>query len=620
MRRFNPILLLFSGLFPLNLSGQDVFEEVRDSLPDTAPVDTLAVDSIREERFRLVQSSVLEIDTTHSIYFWNITERTGEIIPAHPDTSLTDYFNRTNVEGQGISVAYLGNLGLPAESRIFFERDDRSQFMFSDPFYAYLKTPGRFNFLNTKIPHSNLSYQRAGDRAVREERFQALLALNAGKKVNLGFNVDYLYARGFYASQAAKHLDWVGFGNYISDRHQLHAFFNSADYTHAENGGIEDDRWISHPDYMDDRVSNTREIPTRMSDVWNHLKGKHAYLNYHYNLGFERKTRTDSGEVVSRFVPVSSIIYTLDYKDRKKNFYSTRNLVDDYYNQTDFFRDGRLVNDSTSYWMLSNTFALSLREGFKQWAKFDLTAFLTYEMHHFTTMDSIAGDNKEKRSTLYIGGELLKRTGKILRYRVQGRQGILGNNLGELDVSGNIETRIPVWGDTASVTAKAFIKNLAPAYYENRYRSKYFWWDNHFEKVTKVFVGGNIDIPHTKTNFGLGVENVSDYIYFDKTGYPRQHNENIQILGVFLNQNFKLKALHWDNQLAYQKSGNSDILPLPDFSAYSSLYVDFRIAKVLTVQMGINAHYWTKYYAPAYEPATQQFKLQDEIKVGNYPL
>jgi hypothetical protein len=36
--------------------------------------------------------------------------------------------------------------------------------------------------------------------------------------------------------------------------------------------------------------------------------------------------------------------------------------------------------------------------------------------------------------------------------------------------------------------------------------------------------------------------------------------------------------------------------------------------------MGINAHYWTKYYAPAYEPATQQFKLQDEIKVGNYPL
>ena len=28
----------------------------------------------------------------------------------------------------------------------------------------------------------------------------------------------------------------------------------------------------------------------------------------------------------------------------------------------------------------------------------------------------------------------------------------------------------------------------------------------------------------------------------------------------------------------------------------------------------------TSYYAPYYEPATQQFQVQDEVKVGNYPL
>jgi hypothetical protein len=613
---------LFWGFFPFNLSAQDIFEEVKDSLLNVDPEDTLSVDSIRENQLDNIQYPVLEIDTTNSIYFWNITERTGEIVPVRPDTFLTDYFNRTNVEGQGISVAYLGNLGLPGESRIFFEREDRSQFMFSDPFYAYLKTPGKFNFLNTKIPHSTISYQRAGDRAVREERFQALLAFNVGKKINLGFDVDYLYARGFYTSQAAKQLDWVGFGNYISDRHQLHFFFNSSDYTHAENGGIEDDRWISHPDYMDGRISNMREIPTRISDAWNHLKGKHAYLNYHYNLGFEREIRyeTDSGEVIKQFVPVSSIIYTFDYKDRKKKFYSTGTSIDDYYNKTDFFKDSRLVNDSTSYQALSNTLALSLREGFRKWAKFDLTAFLTYEIRNFTTMDSIAINNEDQQSTVYIGGELSKRTGKILRYGAQGKQGIIGNNLGDFDISGSVETRIPIGKDTASIHAEAFIKNLTPTYYENRYRSKYFWWDNHFRKVTKAFIGGSLDIPHTKTHVGLGVENINHYIYFDNTGYPQQCNENIQILGVFLNQNFKLKALHWDNQLVYQKSGKSDILPLPDFAAYSSLYVHFRIAKVLTVQMGVNAHYWTKYYAPAYEPATQQFKLQKEVKVGNYPL
>ncbi|GHT61520.1 hypothetical protein AGMMS50239_12610 [Bacteroidia bacterium] len=41
---------------------------------------------------------------------------------------------------------------------------------------------------------------------------------------------------------------------------------------------------------------------------------------------------------------------------------------------------------------------------------------------------------------------------------------------------------------------------------------------------------------------------------------------------------------------------------------------------MLTIQLGANAHYFTRYYAPGYEPATQQFKVQNEVKVGNYPL
>jgi hypothetical protein len=612
---------LYSFFFPFILSGQDISEELRDSSLNVNPIDTLLTDSVRDNRLSHIQAPVLEIDTTGSIYYWNITERTGEIIPARPDTFLTDYFNRTNVEGKGLSVAYLGNLGLPMESRIFFERKDRSHFMFSDPFYAYEKTPGNFNFLNTKIPHSNVSYQRAGDRSVREERLQALLALNIGKKINVGLDVDYLYARGFYNSQSSKHLEWTFFGNYISDRHQLHVFYNPSDYTNAENGGIEDDRWISHPDYMDRRVSGTQEIPTLLSNVWNQLKGKQAYLNYHYNLGFEKESKQEgeTGETVKQFIPVSSIIYTIDYKEKKKNFYSTGTLIDDYYNKTNFYNEDRLLNDSTSFWSVSNTLALSLREGFSDWAKFDLTAFITHDIRNFLLMDTIAVNKEANQSSTYLGGELLKQTGKVLRYRAQGSFGILGDNLADLNLSGSVEVRIPFWGDTASVQANAYIKNLNPAYYENHYRSKYFQWDNDFKKVKKVFIGGNIDIPHTKTNFGLGIENVTDYIYFDKTGYPKQYNA-VQVLGIFLNQNFKFKALHWDNQMAYQKSSEPDILPLPDFTAYSSLYIHFKIAKVLTIQMGVNAHYWTKYYAPAYEVATQQFKLQDEVRVGNYPL
>lgn len=570
--------------------------------------------------------SVAAIDTTKNINYWRITERTGEIIAAQPDTALTDYFNRTNVEGLGLSVANMGNLGLATESRIFTERADRSEFMFLDSYYAYKQTPGKFNFINTKIPYSNISYQTAGSRVNKEERLLALLALNIGKKLNVGFDVDYLYARGYYQYQSAKHLEWVFFANYINDRHKLHLFVNPFDYTNAENGGVTNDNYISHPDYIDNREFNSDEIPTNIKDTWNKQKGNHIYLNYHYNLGFEKQTNklTEDGDTIMQFVPVSSIIYTLDYKNTDRRFYAKEGSgLDEYYSNVDWLENNALVNDQTSYWNLRNTVGLSMREGFTSWAKFDLTAFLTQDFRNFTLMEKNGIDSEENQNATYVGGELAKRTGKILRYDAQGSFGVLGYNLGDINLSGHVETRIPVLKDTASINLNASLKNLSPTYYENHYHSKYFWWDYDFSKVKKVFLGGNITIPHTRTKINIGVENITDYIYFDENGYPKQHSGDIQVFAAGLEQNFKLRALHWDNQLTYQTSSEEIILPLPDLSLYSSLYIQFAIAKVLTVQLGANVHYWTEYFSPTYEPATQQFRLQKEaekVKAGNYPL
>ena len=624
---------------PLSADSLQIIPMLSADSISTPPTDSLFVPALlpdsaaRMRNFKNVEALVSSIDTTQKINYWRITGRTGEIIPACPDTLLTDYFHRTNAEGAGIAVAYLGNLGSPMESRLFFERADRSQFMFNDPFYAYMKSPEKFDYINTKIPYSNIAYQRAGSRILMEERIKALLTTNLGKKVNVGIDVDYLYARGNYQSQSAKHLEWVFFGSYLSDRHRLHLFVNPADYTNAENGGIIDDRNITHPTIQGSNYT-PRDIQTRLglgsqNTVWNRIQGNQAYLNYRYNLGFERETDfvDEEGDTIKQFIPVSSIIYTFHYKDNQKKFYTTDSAsVARYYVEnldskfTDFF-DGRNggVQDSTSWWSLSNTFALSLREGFSNWAKFDLTAFLTQDVRSFTMMTLDTISETETVYATYVGGELAKRRGKILRYQAQGSFGLLGENLGDLNLSGTIETRIPLWGDTASIQANAYIKNLEPAWYEKHYRSRYFWWDNDFGKIQKYYLGGSIDIPHTKTRFSLGVENVTNYIYFDETGFPAQHHGSIQVMAARLDQNFKWKVLHWDNQIVYQKSGNSEIIPLPDLALYSSFYIQFPIT-VLTIQLGANVHYWTKYYAPSYEPATQQFKLQNEIEVGNYPL
>ncbi|GHV26956.1 hypothetical protein FACS1894176_08350 [Bacteroidia bacterium] len=618
------------------VAAQEI-EEVTDTTFIAVTPDTMVTAAQTTPSMPTIHAPALVVDTTQSAYFWHITERTGEIFPAHPDTFLTDYFNRTNMEGLGLAVQYLGNLGSPAQSRVFFERPDRSQFLFSDVYSYFLRTPENFNFLNSKIPYSVISYQRAGSRQQLEERLKGVMAVNFGKKLNIGVDVDYLYARGFYKSQSAKHLDWMFFGTYLSDRHQLHVMVNPMDYNTAENGGITNDDFISHPENVDATNMTSRDIPanfavTDKNTTWNHTKGNQLYLNYHYNLGIERDAgQTEEGDTLKQFIPVSSIIFTSHYKNSKRNFFTEDStaVAKYYFNQTDFFKQQQGVSDSTSYLEWNNTVALSMREGFSDWAKFDLTAFLTWNYREFTIMDTVNVANQQnypQQNALYLGGELAKRTGKILRYNAQGSFGVWGENLLDMDLRGQIETRIPLWGDTASIKGKGYWKNLEPTFYEQHYHSRYFWWDKDFDKVKKVFVGGTVTVPHTKTQVSLGVENLTNYIYFDSLGMPQQQTENIQILALQLNQNFKYKGLHWDNQVVYQTSSNKDILPLPEIAAYSSLYVDFKIANVLTIQMGVNAHYWTSYYAPAYEPATQQFRLQkaaengNKVKVGNYPL
>ena len=95
------------------------------------------------------------------------------------------------------------------------------------------------------------------------------------------------------------------------------------------------------------------------------------------------------------------------------------------------------------------------------------------------------------------------------------------------------------------------------------------------------------------------------------------------MLEAMLNQNFKLGILNWENELAYTTSSNKEVLPLPTFSAYSNLYLHFKIAKVLTVRFGGDVRFFTKYYAPTYSPIIGQFALQDkstQTEIGAYPI
>jgi hypothetical protein len=140
------------------------------------------------------------------------------------------------------------------------------------------------------------------------------------------------------------------------------------------------------------------------------------------------------------------------------------------------------------------------------------------------------------------------------------------------------------------------------------------------KNIQRVYAGAEVNLESTRTNLSAGVESIQNYVYFNTQGTPDQFESNLQVITARLKQDFRFGAFNWENEAVYQLSSEKKILPLPQLSLYSNMYLGVKLAKVLTLQLGADVHYHTSYYAPYYQPATQQFQLQDEVEVGNYPL
>ena len=100
---------------------------------------------------------------------------------------------------------------------------------------------------------------------------------------------------------------------------------------------------------------------------------------------------------------------------------------------------------------------------------------------------------------------------------------------------------------------------------------------------------------------------------------PVQHSGSVQVFSAKLEQRLKAGILHWDNRITYQTSSNEAVISIPKLAVYSNLYLKCNIA-TLKLQFGIDCDYYTKYYAPSYQPATMAFYNQREVKCGNYPF
>lgn len=582
---------------------------------------------------------------------WKIDRQFGNMTEVPVDTLQHDFQNTNDTGGPTGHYTYLGNLGSPRISHVFFERKDPEQFFFLDPYDFTVIKPEDVVYTNTKSPFTNLTYYKQGGSSDGEERFKAYFAVNANKRLGFGFNIDYVYGRGKYMNQSTALFNGNLFAYYLGDKYNMHFSFINDNLKVAENGGIVDDRYVTRPLDMAEggKVYANDEIPTNLSQVWNHNTGYHAFLTHRYNVGFYREN-PDAKDTVNTeiFVPVTSFLHTLKVDINRRKYISYDEAQNQQYFQNNYLTD--VQRDETEQLAVKNTIGISLREGFNKWAKAGLTAFMSHEYRRFTMTDTLARTPGQRiptdyvENTISIGGQLIKEQGQTLHYNVMGEIALVGEDAGQFQIQGKGDLNFRLFSDTVRLEANAYIKNLNPIFYYRHFHSKHYWWDNNdLSKIMRTRIEGKLSVDRWKTQLKVGVENIKNYTYLDNTSVKytetssgkevttykndvavKQNSGNIQVFSAALRQDFKLGIFHLDNEITYQKSSNQDVLPLPDLTLYHNLYIKFGLAKkVLQIEMGADVRYFTQYYAPDYAPAIGQFYLQNKetrYKLGGYPL
>lgn len=582
---------------------------------------------------------------------WKIDRQFGNMTEVPVDTLQHDFQNTNDTGGPTGHYTYLGNLGSPRISHVFFERKDPEQFFFLDPYDFTVVEPEDVVYTNTKSPFTNLTYYKQGGSSDGEERFKAYFAVNANKRLGFGFNIDYVYGRGKYMNQSTALFNGNLFAYYLGDKYNMHFSFINDNLKVAENGGIVDDRYVTRPLDMAEggKVYANDEIPTNLSQVWNHNTGYHAFLTHRYNVGFYREN-PDAKDTVNTeiFVPVTSFLHTVKVDINRRKYISYDEAQNQQYFQNNYLTD--VQRDETKQLAVKNTIGISLREGFNKWAKAGLTAFMSHEYRRFTMTDTLARTPGQRIPTDYVentisaGGQLIKEQGQTLHYNVMGEIALVGEDAGQFQIQGKGDLNFRLFSDTVRLEANAYIKNLNPIFYYRHFHSKHYWWDNNdLSKIMRTRIEGRLSVDRWKTQLKAGVENIKNYTYLDNTSVKytetssgkevttykndvavKQNSGNIQVFSAALRQDFKLGIFHLDNEITYQKSSNQDVLPLPELTLYHNLYIKFGLAKkVLQIEMGADVRYFTQYYAPDYAPAIGQFYLQNKetrYKLGGYPL
>ena len=226
-------------------------------------------------------------------------------------------------------------------------------------------------------------------------------------------------------------------------------------------------------------------------------------------------------------------------------------------------------------------------------------------LHQYHTVGRATADS----STNFVlaTGSIGLRPSDRLNLLLDGQINLIGQ-VGDYRVAAEAELELGVGGKLklAAVNQLYSPDLMQRAYFLNDVD----YYRTDFGKTLELRVEGAYTLPFLGIRAGLAYNVLTNYIYRDATGVPRQSDGPHSILQLTAERNFAIGPYRLDNRILLQEADRS-VFRLPRLLGEHSLYFAGKWFGVLNVNLGADVRYVSGFAPQYYNPVLQTFQLQD---------
>ncbi len=142
-------------------------------------------------------------------------------------------------------------------------------------------------------------------------------------------------------------------------------------------------------------------------------------------------------------------------------------------------------------------------------------------------------------------------------------------------------------------------------------------WKNNFDNIQFDQLAGGIEVKskHFFVKPSVTIQRIGSWVYYDQLATPIQAKEAIAVFrtSVALGGNFK--RFEWQSNVHINTQTGPDVMRMPSLVANANLALNVQYKKLLYMQFGLDVIGQSAYYGDTYQPAIQQYHLQNRYEL-----